>query len=621
MIAALKANSTANLKPRSSRLSQLGYASGLDVIAQEGSGTSPAPKTPLAPANDNTDAEEGFDLLIVGGGATGTVVAVDATTRGLNVAMVERDDFGAGTWADSLHLILYKLGIFNDSVPSASSSSSKALAPLAELGPDVFLRVFWSYILLMRRIQATYFLEPAGSHGVWGLDDYHLLPFLLGAAQLSDHPYLRPSPIHSTDIISPPSKYPSEYMYLSQIALLHSIKTIPSSSGAPSANSLRWHSPMLDDISSVKTWAQVEKGMWKMLEAEVVGNLPVAQHFLFGVVLLFPASDEDEVEIEESACGHTHQHQNTTVVRDAQGKALPRPTGHSHAHGGADVVSNTVDAPQQGGTTGWGDCCGIPIPSAYGAAAAAAAAAATAEEAGSTSILTIAPVEGKNGGIAAETGQLGRAKLRKGGVLLFVLGRDHTHDEGPQRATTIPARAPHRHGRTEGTLRPSHSCVTSFSDDMRSGIPGPGGSNAAVWTTSMAEAATRPHYDTLDALQSKAQFVGANTTFRCCPLVPAHLLTGKVAGTFPTPGAECARTCLHNLDGRPKNDCRRPSTPARTRSSHPPRRLDVSSTLHSYIRNNLSTHMLFLLDSGSAGEREHDGGGWKLELTGVELGL
>ena len=37
-----------------------------------------------------------FDLLIVGGGATGAGVAVDAASRGLKVALVERDDFSSG---------------------------------------------------------------------------------------------------------------------------------------------------------------------------------------------------------------------------------------------------------------------------------------------------------------------------------------------------------------------------------------------------------------------------------------------------------------------------------------------------------------------------------------------
>lgn len=42
---------------------------------------------------------EKYDLVVVGGGATGCGVALDAATRGLKVALVERDDFGAGTSA------------------------------------------------------------------------------------------------------------------------------------------------------------------------------------------------------------------------------------------------------------------------------------------------------------------------------------------------------------------------------------------------------------------------------------------------------------------------------------------------------------------------------------------
>ena len=46
-----------------------------------------------------------FDLLVIGGGITGAGVALDAASRGLSVALVERDDFASGTSSKSSKLI------------------------------------------------------------------------------------------------------------------------------------------------------------------------------------------------------------------------------------------------------------------------------------------------------------------------------------------------------------------------------------------------------------------------------------------------------------------------------------------------------------------------------------
>lgn len=46
-----------------------------------------------------------FDILVIGGGATGSGVALDAATRGLRVGLVERDDFAAGSSSRSTKLV------------------------------------------------------------------------------------------------------------------------------------------------------------------------------------------------------------------------------------------------------------------------------------------------------------------------------------------------------------------------------------------------------------------------------------------------------------------------------------------------------------------------------------
>lgn len=61
----------------------------------------------LADLRRSSDAAAGteYDVLVIGGGATGAGVALDAATRGLRVAIVERDDFSSGTSSKSTKLV------------------------------------------------------------------------------------------------------------------------------------------------------------------------------------------------------------------------------------------------------------------------------------------------------------------------------------------------------------------------------------------------------------------------------------------------------------------------------------------------------------------------------------
>ena len=229
----------------------------------------------------------------------------------------QRIDYGSGHELNLLCFLLAldKIGYFPES---------------HELDKSIVLIVFSRYLKVMRHLQTLYWLEPAGSHGVWGLDDYHFLPFLFGAAQLSPMNRPRPLSIHNLDYVE---EFKDKYFYFACVDFINKVKT--------GAESLRWTSPMLDDISGVKTWKKIEEGLIKMYKAEVLGKLPVVQHFIFTTTL---------------PCSELPDHNGDQDEHD----------GHDHAHGGCCGSSN-IDNPL---LSTWGDCCGIKVPSAIAAKAA-----------------------------------------------------------------------------------------------------------------------------------------------------------------------------------------------------------------------------------------------------------
>lgn len=174
----------------------------------------------------------------------------------------QRIDYGTGHEASFL-AILFALG-------------AKGVAAKTD-APDLVLVVFATYLRVLRRLQTIYVLEPAGSHGVWGLDDFHALPFMFGAAQLIGlEDEIPTGQVYKEQVIR---DYADRYLYVDAIKGVMLAKK-----GAPFHET----SPMLYDISGVPTWQKIYNGLVKMYRAEVLGKFPVIQHFLFGPTIRWP---------------------------------------------------------------------------------------------------------------------------------------------------------------------------------------------------------------------------------------------------------------------------------------------------------------------------------------------
>ncbi|KAL8823354.1 MAG: hypothetical protein Q9191_005933 [Dirinaria sp. TL-2023a] len=222
---------------------------------------------------------------------------------------------------------------------------------------EIVLGVMEPYLQLVRRLIKTYTLEPAGSHGVWGLDDHSFLPYLFGSAQygpaISNN---KPTPTEGSRGDAPDlgdvsnatavARERGRNLYFGAIGFIYDVKKGPF-----------WeHSPMLYDISGVRGgWAKINKGMLKMYNAEVLSKFPVVQHFRFGSLFRW---DRDPAAVAPPSSAHSASQPlradpSTTITQFPPRGPLPPPQqqqGTKAPWAPADTSNIAEPVPAQQGT-------------------------------------------------------------------------------------------------------------------------------------------------------------------------------------------------------------------------------------------------------------------------------
>jgi serine/threonine-protein phosphatase 2A activator len=250
----------------------------------------------------------------------------------------QRLDYGTGHELSFLAFLggLWKVGYF--SAEEAGQAERAIVTGIVE-----------PYLALIRRLIKSYTLEPAGSHGVWGLDDNSFLPYIFGSAQLA--PAIReeePTPIEGSLPEAPEASSVTnrasvqrermKNMYYSAIGFIFDVKTGPFGE----------HSPMLFDISGITAgWGKINKGMIKMYNAEVLSKFPVVQHFPFGSLYRWE-HDPDSVEPPQTIHA-ADQPLRESSMGETPTRSIPRPA--SAASGSTVPSTSLTSAPWATSTT------------------------------------------------------------------------------------------------------------------------------------------------------------------------------------------------------------------------------------------------------------------------------
>ena len=130
---------------------------------------------------------ETFDLAVIGGGITGAGIALDARSRGISVALVEKSDFASGTSSRSSKLIHGGLRYLEHLEFSLVREALRERETLSRIAPHLSRRLAFLVPLYRRGLQS-----PLGSNKLklrLGLTLYDLLA---GGRNVGRHRWLAP---------------------------------------------------------------------------------------------------------------------------------------------------------------------------------------------------------------------------------------------------------------------------------------------------------------------------------------------------------------------------------------------------------------------------------------------
>uniref|UniRef100_A0A6G1S3P7 Serine/threonine-protein phosphatase 2A activator n=1 Tax=Aceria tosichella TaxID=561515 RepID=A0A6G1S3P7_9ACAR len=152
-------------------------------------------------------------------------------------------------------------------------------------GWDILALFSHKYLRLCRQVQVKFRLEPAGSRGVYNMDDFQYLPFLFGAAQLVGIKYISTKDFYLQDNVD---MYKSDFIFLEAVDFILNNKRGP----------FHEHSYTLWCLMDLGTWENIYRRIRMKFTDDVLSPFPIVQHLLFGnYILRWDSGDDDETTI------------------------------------------------------------------------------------------------------------------------------------------------------------------------------------------------------------------------------------------------------------------------------------------------------------------------------------